>query len=366
MKKLLLLALLIILAACSADTVPTPENPVVISPLSATLTQADVTVYGASNGSVNITATGGTPPYTITPSQTGLTAKNYTFTIKDSKNLTTTIDVTIKQPNKSVLPQSSLLKAAIKNINKSSNTGKTTATKHVVKSIQYEKTKYIIDPASDFSATDNLYSVSEDLLNVNTHKGDIRTYLYNDLGQLKQINIEKAQGSMGQSGIEFSYEYDSEGNVINSNTPYKYQNGLITEVLVGGFLTKYTYDDKSRVTHRLGQLNSSTFEYTNDEVKETRYEVNSLGEIPNGRIVITKYDSTKAGIYNNEPYYKIATTFSTLLGQTVPNPYLHIINQKIMDNGSLSMQQSYKYFYDIDGYLIKVDDGAYVTIYQYE
>ncbi|MEO6174604.1 MAG: SprB repeat-containing protein [Flavobacterium circumlabens] len=365
MKKLLLFIFLSVLFSCSQDT--SPETPAAeIIPLSATFTQVNVAVYNGNTGSVTIKPTGGTPPYTITPSQTGLTAKNYTFVITDSKGLTTTINATITQPGKPVLPQSSLLKAAIRNINKASVSGKTKVIKRVIKSVEYEKSKYITDPSSDFSATDNLYSSEEDALNTNTPKGDIRTYSYNASGQLTQISVVRAPGSMGESGIESSYEYDSDGNVVNSNTPYTYENGLITQVSKDGYVTKYTYDTEGRIIHRQGQLNASVFEYTNDEVKETRYEVTGSGEIPNGRVVITKYDKTKAGIYNNEPYYKIATTFSTLLGQTVPNPYLHIIEQKIIDNGSLSMSQSYKYFYDVDGYLIKVDDGAYVTIYQYE
>lgn len=365
MKKLVLFILLSVLFSCSQDSAPeTP--PVEITPLSATFTQVNVAVYNGNTGSVTIKPTGGTPPYTITPSQTGLTAKNYTFTITDSKGLITTINATITQPAKPVLPQSSLLKAAIRNINKASVSGKTKAAKHVVKSIQYEKSKYITDLSSDFSATDNLYSSEEDALNINTPKGDVRTYSYNELGQLKQISIVKGPESLGESGIEASYEYDSDGNVINNSTPYTYENGLITEVLKDGYFTKYTYDTEGRVIHREGQLNASVFEYTADEVKETRYEVTPSGETPNGRVVITKYDKTKAGIYNNEPYYKIATTFSTVLGQTVPNPYLHIIEQKIIDNGSLLLSQTYKYFYDADGYLIKVDDGAYVTVYQYE
>lgn len=371
MKKNLLLislATLITLFACSSDeTKPTIDPPTTIIPLTATFTKVDVTVYGGNNGSVVITPTGGTPPYTITPSQIGLTAGSYTFTVTDGKGLNTTITTQIVQP-KAVIPQSALLKPAVKNINKKSLTGKTSETiKRLSKSIQYDKDKYKIDETADYSLTDNLYSANEDILNANTTKGDIRTYTYNDLGQLIRIDIQKGSNSLGSSGIEFSYEYDNNGNVINNKTPYTYENGLITQVLIDGYLTTYIYDSNGRVIRRTGSMNASTFEYTDNEVKETRYEViPSQGEVANGRVVITKYDGVKAGIYNNEPYYKIATTFSTLLGQTLPNPYLHIIEQKLVDNGVVQKSQSYKYFYDTDGYLIKVDDGAYVTIYIYQ
>lgn len=369
MKKLYFLFVLLVIAACSEDSKTTFDTdiPAQIVALSATYTQVDVDVYGGNTGSVVIKPVGGTPPYEITPSQTGLTAKKHVFTIADSKGQTFVMHVTIKQP-KAVMPVSSLLMPAIKNINKKSSNGKSKViAKHLVQSIQYEKNKYKIDFTSDFSLTDNLYSIREDTLNLDTPKGDVRNYLYNDLGQLVQVRVQRASGSMGESGIESSYEYDKNGNVINNKTPYTYENGLIVSVLVDGYLTKYTYDAQARVVHRLGVLNSSTFEYTNDEVKETRYEVvPSLGEVANGRVVITKYDNTKAGIYNNEPFYKISTVFSSVLGQALPNPYLHIIDQKIFDNGLLLMGQSYKYFYDADGYLIKVDDGAYVTVYRYE
>lgn len=372
MKKITLILsffLFLVLSCSSEDTPVTPEKPtpeVEIKPLTATFTQVDVAIYGESTGSVTITPAGGTPPYTITPSQTELVAGDYTFTVKDSKGLTTTVTTKILQP-KASLPQSSLLKPAVKNINKSSITSKNKATtKHVVQSIQYKKSNYKIDETADASLTDNLYSSNEDALNTNTQKGDVRTYTYNDAGQLTQIDIQKGPESMGSSGIEFSYEYDSNGNVINKNTPYTYENGLITEVLIDNYLTTYKYDSEQRVTKRTGKLNASTFEYTDTEVKETRYEIIESQEVANGRVIITKYDKTKAGIYNNEPYYKIATTFSSLLGQTLPNPYLHIIEQSVVDNGAVQKTQSFKYFYDAEGYLIKVDDGEFVTIYIYQ
>jgi len=65
----------------------------------ATFTQTNVTCNGGNNGSVSITATGGTTPYTITPAQTGLTAGTYTFTVTDASGCTTSVTATITQPS---------------------------------------------------------------------------------------------------------------------------------------------------------------------------------------------------------------------------------------------------------------------------
>ncbi|WP_367183622.1 hypothetical protein [Lentimicrobium sp.] len=45
-----------------------------------------------------ITPSGGVGPYEITPTQTGLAAGSYTFTVTDANSCTTTVDVTITQP----------------------------------------------------------------------------------------------------------------------------------------------------------------------------------------------------------------------------------------------------------------------------
>ena len=68
--------------------------------LTAVLTsQVNVSCFGGSNGSAVITPAGGTSPYVITPSQTGLTAGLHTFTITDANLCTTTVDVTITEPS---------------------------------------------------------------------------------------------------------------------------------------------------------------------------------------------------------------------------------------------------------------------------
>ncbi|MEL1242462.1 SprB repeat-containing protein, partial [Flavobacterium sp. DGU99] len=60
--------------------------------------QVNVSCKGGNDGSVVITPAGGTAGYTITPAQTGLTAGLHTFTVTDAKGCTTTVDVTISEP----------------------------------------------------------------------------------------------------------------------------------------------------------------------------------------------------------------------------------------------------------------------------
>jgi hypothetical protein len=70
---------------------------VTVNTLSATFTQDNVLCNGTSTGSVVITPTGGTLPYTITPSQTNLAAGSYTFTVTDANNCSLAVPVTITQ-----------------------------------------------------------------------------------------------------------------------------------------------------------------------------------------------------------------------------------------------------------------------------
>jgi YD repeat-containing protein len=206
MRKFIFLLSVIILTSCSSDqsTIPvTPEAPVIIAPLAATFTQIDVAVYGGNTGSIKITPSGGTPPYTISPLQTGLIAGNYTFNVTDSKGLAIAVTTIITQPI-ATIPQSGLLKPAVKNINNKSSTGRMDETiKRLVQSIQYNKDKFKIDESSNYSFTDNLYSANEDLLNVDTPKGDVRSYTYNDLGQLTQISIQKGRVLLVLRGLNF-------------------------------------------------------------------------------------------------------------------------------------------------------------------
>jgi len=69
------------------------------APLTAVVTgQVNVACFGQATGSVIIAPDGGTPPYVITPSQTGLAAGLHTFTVTDSNGCPVTVDVTISEP----------------------------------------------------------------------------------------------------------------------------------------------------------------------------------------------------------------------------------------------------------------------------
>jgi len=82
---------------CTTTVSATVSQP---SQVSATITgQTNVTCFGSMNGSVSITASGGTAPYSISPAQTGLAAGSYTFTVTDAKGCSTTVSATISQPS---------------------------------------------------------------------------------------------------------------------------------------------------------------------------------------------------------------------------------------------------------------------------
>nr|MBP6386104.1 T9SS type A sorting domain-containing protein [Pseudarcicella sp.] len=82
---------------CTTTVTATITQPT--SALTSTLTsQVDVLCFGGNNGSVVINSTGGTSPYSISPSTTGLTAGLKTFTITDANGCTTTVNATITEP----------------------------------------------------------------------------------------------------------------------------------------------------------------------------------------------------------------------------------------------------------------------------
>ncbi|WP_306354269.1 T9SS type A sorting domain-containing protein, partial [Flavobacterium sp. '19STA2R22 D10 B1'] len=76
------------------------------APIAVTATQTNVSCNGASNGSATVTVSGGTGAYTYSWSPTGgtaatasgLTAGNYTVTITDANNCTTTQSFVITEP----------------------------------------------------------------------------------------------------------------------------------------------------------------------------------------------------------------------------------------------------------------------------
>jgi hypothetical protein len=88
---------------CTASTSRTITTPSVILSVSGTTTQA---TCGAATGSINITAAGGTAPYTYnwgggvtTEDRTTLAAGNYSVTVTDANACTVVQNFTITQPN---------------------------------------------------------------------------------------------------------------------------------------------------------------------------------------------------------------------------------------------------------------------------
>ncbi|MBW8330969.1 MAG: ice-binding family protein, partial [Prolixibacteraceae bacterium] len=89
--------------AMNLDGFVSPATSVTINAapvgVTASLTsQVNVLCFGSSTGSVVITPSGGTAPYSITPAQTGLSAGLHTFTVTDANLCTTTVNATITQP----------------------------------------------------------------------------------------------------------------------------------------------------------------------------------------------------------------------------------------------------------------------------
>ena len=68
------------------------------APITATTAITNVACNGGNTGSVVITPSGGTGPYTITPAQTNLAAGSYTFTVTDASGCTLSVPVTITEP----------------------------------------------------------------------------------------------------------------------------------------------------------------------------------------------------------------------------------------------------------------------------
>ena len=80
------------------------------SPVSGTTVVTNVACFGGSNGSINLTPSGGTGPYTFnwlpsgptTEDRTGLTAGTYTVVITDANSCTGTVTVSVTQPTSPV------------------------------------------------------------------------------------------------------------------------------------------------------------------------------------------------------------------------------------------------------------------------
>ncbi|MBA4241337.1 MAG: hypothetical protein C0448_11460 [Sphingobacteriaceae bacterium] len=89
--------------ACLTTVTSTITQPA--TALTATTTVTNVSCFGGSNGTINLTPSGGTAPYTfnwgggiITEDRTGLPAGVYTCTVTDSNGCLATVSSTITQP----------------------------------------------------------------------------------------------------------------------------------------------------------------------------------------------------------------------------------------------------------------------------
>ncbi|WP_417368168.1 T9SS type A sorting domain-containing protein [Flavobacterium beibuense] len=87
---------------CTATASATITEPTV---LMASAVTTDVSCNGGSNGTLDLTVTGGTAPYTFawsntatTEDMTGLTAGTYDVTVTDAKGCTTTASATVNEP----------------------------------------------------------------------------------------------------------------------------------------------------------------------------------------------------------------------------------------------------------------------------
>ena len=94
---------------CSGSNIATSEAKITVTaPPSISTTKNNVSCYNGNNGQATALVSGGTAPYTYTwnttpvitsATATGLTAGNYTVTVRDSKGCSNSIQVTISQPN---------------------------------------------------------------------------------------------------------------------------------------------------------------------------------------------------------------------------------------------------------------------------
>ncbi|TAH42166.1 MAG: hypothetical protein EYC69_06425, partial [Bacteroidetes bacterium] len=89
-----------IMTGSSCNQSDTISNVITVQVMSVTCAVGNHgSCSGGSNGSVIITPSGGTAPYTISGATTGLTAGTYSFTVTDDNGCTATCSVTINEPS---------------------------------------------------------------------------------------------------------------------------------------------------------------------------------------------------------------------------------------------------------------------------
>lgn len=300
-------------------------------------------------------------------------------------------------PTVITVPVSSLMKPAVINIKGKSTAGKSTAgksttvTKRLIKTITFTatsafdynyKTKFT---AQEYKAlpTDNLYDQTEELLNVNTKKYDERTYSYNASGNLEKITINNIaypdyNGTPAYAPILFNYlesgarvevtRYQNAGAVL----VYEYNSiGQIIKAreLDGTLRYTFEYDENNNIISKylymsvganglpMPHMHYTYIYYANNTYTKNWISVDTNGIEKTTSSVTYTYNKNIAGVYNNEPVYKI------LMDNQEGLSYLHIINN--------TAGYAPKYFYDADGYLIKYDSSGlneanYITLFLYE
>ncbi len=94
---------------CTSSTSVTITQPTEL--VAASSVASNVSCNGGNNGSANVTASGGTAPYTGTGLKSNLTAGTYTYTVTDAHGCTSSTSVTISEPT--VLHASSVVNSNV-------------------------------------------------------------------------------------------------------------------------------------------------------------------------------------------------------------------------------------------------------------
>ena len=290
-----------------------------------------------------------------------------------------------------VIKKPAVVNITDKNLTGKGVTSKTTAVrKRLIKTITYtsstifdKKYQTKLSEAEYLALpTDNLYDPTEESLNVNTKVYDERTYTYNSSNNLEKITINNIaypdyNGTLAYSPIVFEYfesgakvqitKYQDKGAVLR----YEYNSiGQIINAkdLDGTLRYTFEYDENNNVISKYLYMSSGVSEvkphmhytyiyYPNSTYVKNWIEVNPDGTENKTSSVTYNYDKNIAGVYNNEPVYKV------LMDNEQGLAYLHITSN--------TAGWKPKYFYDSDGYLIKYDSAGQsnaneITLFVYE